>query len=231
MTSTENEAQGTAIVIGAGPGLGLALVNRFAAAGMKVAMSSRSADRLNQLRPTAFGDRVQAVPCDATNAQDVALLFDQVAETMGQPDLVVFNAGTFRTGGILDITPADFEECWRILCYGGFLVGQTAARVMLQRGRGGTVLFSGATASMRGAAGFANLAVPKFGLRALAQSMAREFGSKGIHIAHIVIDGQIGGGDTQIPPEAIAEAYYQLHMQPRGSWTHELDLRPWIERF
>ena len=231
MTSTENETQGTAIVVGAGPGLGLALVNRLAAAGMHVAMSSRSIDRLNELRPTAFGDRVEAIACDATKPGDVALLFDEVAETMGPPDLVIFNSGTFRTGGILDITPDDFEECWRILCYGGFLIGQTAARLMLQRGRGGTILFSGATASMRGAAGFANLAVPKFGLRALAQSMAREFGSKGIHIAHIVIDGQIGGGDTQIPPEAIAEAYYQLHMQPRGSWTHELDLRPWIERF
>jgi NAD(P)-dependent dehydrogenase (short-subunit alcohol dehydrogenase family) len=144
-------------------------------------------------------------------------------------------------GGILDITPESFERCWRIGCMGGFLVGQAAARLMASIGAG-TIIFTGATASLRGSAGFANLAVPKFGLRALAQSMARELGSKGVHVAHVIIDGQIEsersrhladerGPDSLLPPSAIAESYYQLHRQPRGAWTHELDLRPWVEKF
>ncbi|MGN2390883.1 SDR family NAD(P)-dependent oxidoreductase [Pelomicrobium sp. G1] len=230
-----------AVVVGVGPGLGWALVKRFAAAGMQVAMAARGKERLEALLQREPLTGVRSYPCDATDAGAVAALFDQVERELGPPDLVVFNVGAYRPGGILEIDPADFERCWRIGCLGGFLVGQAAARGMVERGRG-TILFTGATASLRGSSGFANLAVPKFGLRALAQSMARELGPKGIHVAHVVIDGQIRseryehllaqrGPDALLEPEAIAEAYYQLHRQPRSAWTQELDLRPWVERF
>ncbi|MBN1241022.1 MAG: SDR family NAD(P)-dependent oxidoreductase, partial [Gammaproteobacteria bacterium] len=170
---------------------------------------------------------------------DVGALFGHVAAQ--PPDLVVYNAGAFVPEGILDITPQTFEHCWRVGCLGAFLVGQAAARLMTQRGRG-TIVFTGATASLRGGARFANLAVPKFGLRALAQSMARELGPRNVHVAHVIIDGQIDseryrhlaeerGPDSLLSPDAIAEAYYQLHLQHRSAWTHELDLRPWSEKF
>jgi NAD(P)-dependent dehydrogenase (short-subunit alcohol dehydrogenase family) len=133
------------------------------------------------------------------------------------------------------------ERCWRVGCLGGFHVGQEAARRMFNREHG-TIIFTGATASLRGSTGFASLAVPKFGLRALAQSMARELASKGVHVAHVIIDGQIESGrsshlvdergpDSLLSPDAIAESYYQLHLQHRSAWTLELDLRPWVERF
>jgi NAD(P)-dependent dehydrogenase (short-subunit alcohol dehydrogenase family) len=229
------------MVVGVGPGLGWALVKRFAAAGMRVAMGARNKEKLDALLKREPLADVGSYACDASDAGAVAALFDRVEREIGPPDLVVFNAGAYRPGGILEIDPADFERCWRIGCYGGFLVGQAAARRMVPRGRG-TILFTGATASLRGSASFANLAVPKFGLRALAQSMARELGPKGIHVAHVVIDGQIRseryehllaqrGPDSLLEPEAIAEAYYQLHRQPRSAWSQELDLRPWVERF
>lgn len=230
-----------AVVVGVGPGLGWVLVRRFAAAGMKVAMAARDSAKLDELLRREPLARVRGYPCDATDAGAVAALFDQVESDLGPPDLAVFNAGAYRPGAILEIDPADFERCWRIGCFGGFLVGQAAARGMVERGRG-TIIFTGATASLRGSSGFANLAVPKFGLRALAQSMARELGPKGIHVAHVVIDGQIRcgryehllaqrGPDSLLEPGAIADVYYQLHLQPRSAWTHELDLRPWVERF
>jgi NAD(P)-dependent dehydrogenase (short-subunit alcohol dehydrogenase family) len=192
-----------------------------------------------KLKPAVAEIRMEA--CDATKPADVEALFATVAREIGIPNLAVFNAGTYERGGILEITPESFERCWRIGCFGGFLVGQAAARLMAPAGAG-TILFTGATASLRGSAGFANLAVPKFGLRALAQSMARELGPKGIHVAHVIIDGQIEsernrqlrderGPASLLPPSAIAESYYQLHQQPRGAWTHELDLRPWVEKF
>ena len=153
---------------------------------------------------------------------------------------MIFNAGTYRPGAVLEVTPQDFLQCWLIGCYAGFLVGQQAARRMVDRG--GTILFTGATASLRGGARFVNLASPKFALRALAQSMARELGPRGVHVAHVIIDGQIrapggqradpsGAADAQLEPSAIAESYWQLHAQPRSAWTLELDLRPWVERF
>jgi NAD(P)-dependent dehydrogenase (short-subunit alcohol dehydrogenase family) len=142
---------------------------------------------------------------------------------------------------ILEAEPAEFERCWRVGCYAGFLVGRAAARRMVAQG-GGTILFTGATASLRGGAGFVNLASPKFGLRAVAQSMARELGPKNIHVAHVVIDGQIRsaryehllderGSDSLLEPDSIATAYLALHRQPRSAWTQELDLRPWSEKF
>ncbi len=232
----------TAIVAGVGPGLGLALVRRFAAAEMGVAAAARDEAKLAALLgevPT--GGQMLAYGCDVADRDAVERLFERAEGELGAPDLVVFNAGAFVRAGVLDIDPGEFERCWRIGCLGGLHVGQAAARRMAARGRG-TILFTGATASLRGGAGFANLAVPKFGLRALAQSMARELGPRGVHAAHIIIDGQIEseryrpllaerGPDSLLSPDAIAEAYLGLHLQHRSAWTFELDLRPWSERF
>ncbi len=231
----------TAVVVGVGPGLGLALVRAFAGAGMAVAMAARDEDRLAALEPAGTGDRVRTYPCDSTDQGAVTTLFEQAAAELGEPDLVVYNAGAFQPGGILDIAAEEFERCWKVGCLGGFLVGQAAARHMVPRGAG-TILFTGATAALRGSARFANLAVPKFGLRALAQSMARELGPQGIHVAHVVIDGQIDsershhlleerGPDSLLAPDDIAGSYLHLHRQAKSAWTQELDLRPWVERF
>jgi NAD(P)-dependent dehydrogenase (short-subunit alcohol dehydrogenase family) len=161
-------------------------------------------------------------------------MFATVTAEQGAPELVVFNVGTWDRAGILEISETLLEQAWRTGCFGGFLVGQAAARAMLPRGRG-TIIFSGATGSIRGGAGFAAFAVPKFGLRALAQSMARELGRQGLHVAHVILDGMIGpeGGTAadQLHPEDIAESYYALHCQARSAWTHEIDLRPTGERF
>jgi NAD(P)-dependent dehydrogenase (short-subunit alcohol dehydrogenase family) len=233
--------QPVAVVVGVGPGLGFAVARRFAEAGMAVALVARQKERLAQLLTQHPLDGAQAYACDATDPTAVEALFAQVEQELGAPEVVAFNAGAFEPGSILEIRPADFERCWRIGCLGGFLVGQAAARRMVAKGRG-TILFTGATAALRGSANFANLAVPKFGLRALAQTMARELGPKGIHVAHVIIDGQIHseryahleaqrGPDSLLRPDAIAEMYYQLHRQPRSAWTLELDLRPWSEKF
>ena len=230
--------QDVAIVVGAGPGLGAALARRFAQAGLKVAVARRRKEALEDLAAETGG---RAYACDATDHGAVEALFAEVERDLGSPAVVSFNAGAYRPGGILEITPEDFEHCWRVGCLGGFNVAQAAARRMLEAG-GGSLLFTGATAALRGSAGFANLAVPKFGLRALAQSLARELGPKGIHVAHLIIDGQIAaerpgyspaerGPDAVLDPAAIAEAAYQVHLQPRSAWTQELDLRPWVERF
>lgn len=229
-----------AVIVGAGPGLGSALARRFAEAGMRVALARRRIGDLHDLAKEISG---QAYTCDAGDKQSVAALFASVERDLGLPSLVVYNAGNYVPGGILEIDPEDFEGCWRIGCLGGFLVGQAAARQMVEAGRG-SIIFTGATAALRGGARFANLAVPKFGLRALAQSMARELGPRGIHVAHVVIDGQIEsearggrysaaerGEDALLAPQAIAETYYQLHRQHRSAWTQELDLRPWVEKF
>ncbi len=229
---------GVAVVVGAGPGLGAALVRRFAAGGMTVAVARRRAEDAAALAAEVGG---RAYACDAADGARVDALFAAVAGDLGVPALVSFNAGAYLRGGILEIAAADFEACWRNGCLGGFHVGQAAARRMVEAGRG-TILFTGATAALRGSAGFANLAVPKFGLRALAQSMARELGPRGVHVGHLIIDGQIAadrpgyrpaerGADTVLAPEAIAEAAWFLHSQPRNAWTHELDLRPFVEKW
>jgi NAD(P)-dependent dehydrogenase (short-subunit alcohol dehydrogenase family) len=229
-----------AVVVGVGPGLGWSLVKRFAAAGLHTFAAARSPDQLAGIRDRPPGARIEPFTCDVTVPAQVDALFD-AAGRAGTLTVAIFNAGAFERSGILDISPESFERCWKVGCLGGLLVGQAAARQMLPRGEG-SILFTGATASLRGSAGFANLAVPKFGLRALAQSMARELGPKGLHVAHVIIDGQIEsqryrhlleqrGPDSLLPPDAIAEAYYQLHLQPRGAWTQELDLRPWTEKF
>ncbi len=227
-----------AVVVGAGPGLGSALARRFAAAGMTVAVVRRDPERLMDLAEEIGG---KAYGCDAADGNAVEKLFAAVDDDLGRPLLTVFNAGAYRPGGILEISAEDFQDCWRIGCLGGFHVGQSAARRMAAAGEG-TILFTGATASLRGSAKFINLAVPKFGLRALAQGMARDLAPQGVHVAHVIIDGRIAGdrpgyrpeeqdADAMLAPSAIAEAYYQLHLQPRSAWTQELDLRPWVETF
>jgi NAD(P)-dependent dehydrogenase (short-subunit alcohol dehydrogenase family) len=221
-----------AIVVGAGPGLGEALVLRFAAVGMRVAAVSRRG-----LVPEWSGERgrIRGYAADATIAGQVTTTFSQIAAEFGPPDLVVFNVGTWDRAAILDISEELFERAWRTGCLAGFLTGQAAAAAMLPRGKG-TIIFTGATGSIRGSAGFAAFAVPKFGLRALAQSMARELGRKGIHVAHVIVDGMIdNSGDAEstktLGPTAIAAVYEAVHRQPCSAWTHELDLRPADENF
>lgn len=229
----------SALIVGVGPGLGAALARRFAKGGLKVAVAARRAERLGALAAEIGG---KAYDCDAGDEAAVEALFARAASDLGPPAAVVYNAGAFQRGAVIETSAADFERAWRILCFGGFLVGRAAARAMLPAGQG-TILFTGATASLRGGANFVNLAVGKFGQRALAQSLARELGPQGIHVAHVIIDGQIEdatregrgpgarGADALLHPDAIAEAYWQLHVQPRSAWTQELDLRPWVEKF
>jgi NAD(P)-dependent dehydrogenase (short-subunit alcohol dehydrogenase family) len=230
----------TAVVVGVGPGLGAALVRAFAREGYTVIAAARSATALPAVNDGKNGNRVVAIDCDATEQADIERVFE-AAEGFGPPEVAIFNAGAFVRGSIVDTDPAEFERCWRVGCFAGFLVGQAAARRMIEHGRG-TILFTGATASLRGGPGFVNLASPKFGLRAVAQSMARELGPKNIHVAHVVIDGQIHseryahlegerGPDSLLDPDAIAASYLALHQQPRSAWTQELDLRPWSEKF
>lgn len=227
----------TAVVVGVGPGLGAALVRTFANFGYTVLAAARSASALPGLAPE---DRVVPIDCDATEASDVERVFEAAA-AVGPTEVAIFNAGAFVRQSILESDPTEFERCWRVGCFAGFLVGRAAARRMIERGAG-TILFTGATASLRGGSGFVNLASPKFGLRAVAQSMARELGPKGIHVAHVVIDGQIHsqryahllgerGPDSLLEPDAIAAQYLALHRQHRSAWTQELDLRPWSEKF
>lgn len=228
------EQKEIAVVIGAGPGLGNALIHRFARAGMAVAAVSRSGGHIPSA-PEIDSKRIYGFACDATVSEQVKTTFDKIGTELGVPDLVVFNVGTWDRGSILDISEDLFIQAWQIGCLAGFLVGQNAARRMLVRGKG-TIIFTGATASIRGGSGFAAFAVPKFGLRALAQSMARELGPKGLHIAHVLIDGMIAGdkdsgAKSTLTPAAIAETYYDLYRQDRTAWTHEFDLRPMDEKF
>jgi NAD(P)-dependent dehydrogenase (short-subunit alcohol dehydrogenase family) len=216
---------------------------------MNVAMALRNPVRVEALASEYCGvtHRTIAVACDATREADVTALFARAAAELGPPRLVVYNAGGSLRKGILDTSAEEFERCWRNASLGGFLVGRAAVRAMLAANPAGrhrgTILFTGATASLRGGANFVNLAVGKFGLRALAQSMAREFQPQGIHVATVYIDGQIEsserpgrsvaerGADAVLSPDAIAESYWQLHLQPPSAWTLELDLRPYVEKF
>ena len=230
----------SAVGVGVGPGLGAALVRAFANEGYTVFAAARSASALTDLQGGHEAGRVVAIDCDATEQADVERVFE-AASKLGPPEVAIFNAGAFIRGSIVDTEPAEFVRCWRVGCFAGFLVGQAAARRMIPHGRG-TILFTGATASLRGGASFVNLASPKFGLRAVAQSMARELGPKNIHVAHVIIDGQIRseryahlegerGPDSLLDPDAIAAQYLALHRQHRSAWTHEIDLRPWSEKF
>lgn len=222
-----------AAVIGVGPGLGASLARRFAREGYAVGLMARSESSLRPVQQEIerAGGRASSYPADATDAGSLGAAFTRLREEHGDPEVCIYNAGAYTVGGILELDPERLESSWKIGCLGGLLMAQQVLPAMLKQGRG-TLLFTGATASLRGSARFAGLAVGKFGLRALAQSMAREFGPKGIHVAHVIIDGRIGnGGPDQLAPDAIAETYWQLHQQHPTAWTQELDLRPAPEKF
>ena len=233
----------TAIIVGVGPGLGASLVRKFAAAGLRVAAAARRPEKLDDLidEVTGSAGMAKAYECNAENEASVISLFSCAASDLGEPAVAVYNAGAFVPNSILETSSEEFQRCWNIGCLGGFHVGKAAAQRMVPRGAG-TIIFTGATAAHRGGARFHNLAVPKFGIRALAQSMARELGSQGIHVGHVVIDGLIlsekhadaaaeRGDDALLHPDAIADNYVMLHNQDRTAWTQELDLRPWSEKF
>ncbi|MBW4617122.1 MAG: SDR family NAD(P)-dependent oxidoreductase [Desmonostoc vinosum HA7617-LM4] len=232
-----------AVVVGVGPGLGSAIAHRFAHEGFAVALLARSADQLTQIQNqiAATGGKAIAVTADVTDEGSMKTAFAEVFSQLDAPEVLVYNAGAFQFAGILELTPEQFESCWKVNCFGAFLAAQQVLPKMIEQGRG-TILFTGATAALRGSARFAGLAVGKFGLRALAQSLAREFGSQGIHVAHIVIDGIIDTPKvkargieketyTLLSPEAIAQTYWYLYQQDPTAWTLELDLRPAVEKF
>jgi NAD(P)-dependent dehydrogenase (short-subunit alcohol dehydrogenase family) len=232
-----------AAVLGVGPGLGSAVARRFAREGFSVALMARREESVSGVRREIEegGGKALPVSTDATDPASVAAAFGRVRGELGDPGVFVYNAGAFQVGGILDLSPEKFDECFRTNCAGAFYAARHVLPAMVEGG-GGTVLLTGATAALRGGARFSALAVGKFGLRALAQSMAREFGPQGVHVAHIVIDGQIntprmrgvsGGREdhTMLSPDAIAETYWHLHAQHPTAWTLELDLRPSVERF
>ncbi len=241
-----------AVVVGVGAerGLGAALCRRFAAAGHHVLVAGRTEEKIRAVADAivAAGGRATAVLTDATSEADVVRLFDlAMADEAGSgpADLVVFNAGNNQRIDFREVSAADFEALWRVGCFAGFLVGREAARRLVPLGRG-TVIFTGASASLRGRPGFAQFAAAKAGLRMVAQSMAREYGPLGVHVAHVIIDGGISGdrllsrfpqaveqrgADGLLDIAAIAETYWQIHRQHRSAWAHEIDLRPFKESF
>ncbi len=227
----------TALIVGAGSGLSAALARLFAKEGMRIALAARGTEKLEPLlRETG----ARAYRCDASRRAEVDALFAAVAAELGAPDLVVYNASRRARGSITEVDPDEALEALMVSCYGGLLVAQAAARSMLARGHG-TILLTGASASVKGYARSIPFAMGKFGLRGLAQSLARELAPQNIHVGHFVIDGGIGqpgdpraggrGPDSLLDPNAIAEEYLHLHRQHRSAWTWEVELRPWVETF
>jgi len=227
-------ARASCIVVGVGPGLGAAIGRRFAKAGHPVALAARRPERLAAYvgEIEAAGGSARAYGCDGTDESQMIELFERAEADLGPARVAIYNASGRVRKGIAEIGGEEFIEAWMRGCYGGFLLGREAAKRMLARGEG-TILFTGATASVKSYAGSAGFAVGKYGLRALAESMARELQPKNIHVAHFVIDGAIGvdEGEARLEPDAIAEAYYQTHAQHRSTWSWEVALRPWVERF
>jgi short-subunit dehydrogenase len=237
-------------VVGAGDATGGAVARRFAQGGYTVCATRRSLDKLQPLiaRIEAEGGRAHGFASDARKEEEVVDLIERIESGIGPIEVLVFNIGANVPSSILDETARKYFKIWEMACLGGMLNGREVARRMVARegDHKGTIIFTGATASLRGSANFAAFAGAKAALRALAQSMARELGPRGIHVAHTIIDGAI---DTEfirenfperyalksqegiLNPEHIAEAYWMLHRQPRDAWTHELDLRPWCEKF
>lgn len=225
-----------ALVVGAGPGLGASLARRLALEGMEVALAARDAGKLADLCATTGA---RAFSCDAAEPDQVEALFADLERTMGAPDVVVYNPGRRIAGAIVDLDPAEVAQALSVTAYGGFLVAQQAARRMTRLGRG-ALLFTGASASVRGYPRSAAFAMGKFALRGLAQSLARELQPQNIHVAHIVIDGAIRSPgrtappdrpDSLLDPDAIALTCLDLLRQNRSAWTFELELRPWLESF
>jgi NAD(P)-dependent dehydrogenase (short-subunit alcohol dehydrogenase family) len=241
---------GVVIGVGAERGLGAALCRRFAAEGNHVLVAGRTPKKIAQVVRSIcdIGGSAESAPVDTTREDDVIRLFDRAmspGDGRDPADFVIFNAGNNQRIDFRDLSAEQFEEFWRIGCFGGFLVGREAARRLAPLGRG-TVIFTGASASLRGKPGYAHFAAAKTGLRMIAQSMAREYGPLGIHVAHVVIDGGINGDrllhrvptlikergeDGLLGIEAIADTYWDIHCQQRSAWTHEVDLRPFKESF
>ena len=225
-----------ALIVGAGSGLSASIARGFAAAGMRIALAARGIDDLG---PLAAETGAKAFACDATDRDAVKRLFADLAGTLGDPDAVVYNASYRTRGPLVDLDPAEVEKCLAVSAFGGFLVAQQAARRMLPKASG-TILFTGASASVKGYPQSAPFAMGKFALRGLAQSMARELASQGIHVAHVVVDGAIRSArrletadrpDATLDPDAIAACYLFLLQQPRSAWTWEIEVRPWLEKF
>ncbi|HEY0886671.1 MAG TPA: SDR family oxidoreductase [Ramlibacter sp.] len=240
-----------ALVIGAGDATGGAVARRFARGGYTVCATRRNIDQLQPLIDAirAEGGSAHGFASDARKEEEVVALVERIESTIGPIEVLVFNIGANAPGSILDETARRYFKLWEMGCFAGFLNGREVARRMVARpgeGHKGTIIFTGATASLRGGANFAAFAGAKHALRALAQSMARELAPRGIHVAHLVVDAAIDTAfirdnfperyalrdrDGIVDPEHIAETYWMLHKQPRDAWTHELDLRPWIEKF
>jgi NAD(P)-dependent dehydrogenase (short-subunit alcohol dehydrogenase family) len=226
----------SALIIGAGSGLSAALARQCRDAGMNVALAARDGARAH-----AVADQTGAMlhRCDASSIEDVARLFTTLDDSIGTPDLVVYNPSARLRGPITELDPAATRAAIEVTCFGAFLVAQQAARRMLERGSG-SIFFTGASAGVKGFANSSVFAMGKFGLRGLAQALARELHPQNIHIGHFVIDGGIrsarqdrqdDGSDNMLDPDAIAEAYMQFHNQHRSAWSWEVELRPWVERF
>jgi NAD(P)-dependent dehydrogenase (short-subunit alcohol dehydrogenase family) len=226
----------SALIVGVGSGLSASLARLFAKNGLQVALASRNPDRLAVLaRETAAA----TFACEAAEPEEVGGLFDAVIATQGVPDIVVYNASARARGPVAELDPEAVARAIAVSAYAGFLVGQQAARNMLPRGSG-AILFTGASASVKGYPLSSAFAMGKFALRGLAQSMARELAPQGIHVAHFVIDGAIRNPgrteppdkpDSMLDPDAIAASYWHVVQQPRSAWTWEVELRPWVERF
>jgi NAD(P)-dependent dehydrogenase (short-subunit alcohol dehydrogenase family) len=236
-----------ALVIGAGDATGGAIAKRFAQGGYVACVTRRSADKLQPLvdEIRAAGGQAHGFASDARKEEDVVALVEQIERDVGPIDVLVFNIGANVPCSILEETARKYFKIWEMACFSAFLVGREVAKRMVKRGHG-TIIFTGATAGMRGSANFAAFAGAKHALRALAQSMARELGPRNIHVAHVVVDGAIDtefirtnfpdryalkSEDGILNPDHIADNYWHLHTQPRDAWTHELDLRPWMERW
>jgi NAD(P)-dependent dehydrogenase (short-subunit alcohol dehydrogenase family) len=226
-----------ALIVGAGSGLSAALARRCAREGMTVVLAARNVGKLDAL---AREIGATALACDATSAADVERLFATIDAAGGGLDLVVYNASGRARGPIIELDPEAVDAAIRVTAFGGFLVARQAAQRMVKQGHG-TILFTGASASVKGYPRSSSFAMGKFALRGLAQSLARELQPQNIHVGHVVIDGGIAkeadpranerGPDGLLDPDAIAETYYQLHRQPRSAWAWEIELRPWVENF
>jgi NAD(P)-dependent dehydrogenase (short-subunit alcohol dehydrogenase family) len=226
----------TALIVGAGPGVSASVARRLATLGVKLALAARNVEKLQDL---CVETGAVAFATEASDAKSVADLFAQVDARLGEPDVVIFNAGARLRGPLTDLNPADVQKVLAVTALGGFHVAQQAARRMIPHGRG-ALLFTGATASVKGYALSAAFAMSKFALRGLAQSAAREFGPKGVHVAHFILDGAVRNArwpdtadrpDSTLDPDAIAQTYIDVLSQPRSAWTFEIDLRPWVESF
>jgi NAD(P)-dependent dehydrogenase (short-subunit alcohol dehydrogenase family) len=225
-----------ALIVGAGSGLSASLARRLAGQGLTVALAARDGEKL---APLCQETGARAFACDAADPAQVEALFTALDAAMGAPDVVIYNASARNRGAFATLDPAEVARTLAVSAFGGFLVAQSAVKRMLPRGRG-AILFTGASASVKGYARSAPFAMGKFALRGLAQSMARELGPLGIHVAHFVIDGAIRNPgraeppdqpDSMLDPEAIAAAYWQVLCQDRSAWSFEVELRPWVERF